>query len=162
MSNIKLPTKFTYATAESITGGRLQSFFTEENGSSSYFIGGVTAYTTNAKVAILNVDEEVARESNSVCSKTARDMAIGCHKLFGADVSIATTGYVQEYIFNEVEYDPVVYIAVYIKNINTTEIGIQEEAIFQKRILLPKENDRESNILLATQYALSFVEHILK
>ena len=141
--------ELTYATAESITGGRLQSFFTELNGSSSYFMGGICAYTTEVKVSILNVDADVAHRNNSVCKKTVEHMAKGCYSLFGADISISTTGYVQGFVFEGKKHLPEMHIAIYDARFDETH---------HIHHFLPEENNRAENLIIARDLALEFLK----
>lgn len=142
-----------YSTAESITGGRLQAEFTSKSGSSEYFAGGVTAYSTDIKVKLLDVNEATARLSNSVCDAIAIDMAQGCQKMFDTDVALATTGYVQGFSFEGKDFEPVVIVAVFHKS---------EFDMKVKRITLPKDGTRESNLELATNLALDFLIEVQK
>lgn len=100
----------TVATAESITGGRLQALFTRTPGSSDVFLGGITAYSINNKVELLGVDREKAAEVNCVSDFVAHEMAIGAKNQFDSFLSIATTGYEMEYEFNDEILSPVTYV----------------------------------------------------
>lgn len=81
--------------AESITGGRVQALVTSVSGASEYFIGGVTAYTLEQKVALLGVDAAHAAAVNGVSERVAGEMACGACRLFRADLAVATTGYAE-------------------------------------------------------------------
>lgn len=106
----------TLSVAESLTGGNLQSVFTSIDGSSKFFMGGVTAYNLFQKVNLLKVDQENAMLCNCVSAQTATEMAIGVSDLMGSDYSIATTGYV---VPDENYKTPFAYISVYDKALNT-------------------------------------------
>lgn len=142
----------TYATAESITGGRLQAHFTCENGSSNFFLGGVTAYSTDVKVNLLGVDKDVALKNNSVCEQTAIEMAIGCFKMFRADYSIATTGYVQGFVFDSKRFEPEMHVAIFCS---------KTDRVYHKHVKLPIMSDRDANLKKATSIALSFLDSVL-
>lgn len=148
-----LPTHLTYASAESITGGRVQSFFTTESGSSNYFVGGICAYSTDIKISVLGVTESVARETNSVCEQVAKEMALGCRELFGADVSIATTGYVQGFKFDGEEFKPVAHVAVFIAG----QLPIHTITLHP-----PVDGTREENLKYVTEETLKFVESVVQ
>lgn len=83
------------AVAESLTGGRVQALVTGVSGASEYFLGGVTAYALERKVALLGVDAAHAAEANGVSERVAGEMAGGACRLFGADLALATTGYAE-------------------------------------------------------------------
>lgn len=85
----------TLAAAESITGGRVQALITGVSGASDYFVGGVTAYAREQKVALLGVDDAHAATFNCVSERVAGEMAVGACRLFKADVAVATTGYAE-------------------------------------------------------------------
>ena len=82
----------TVAVAESCTGGLVASRITDVSGSSEYMLGGVVAYANEIKQRLLGVPPEVLAEHGAVSEETARAMAAGARKLFGADYGVATTG----------------------------------------------------------------------
>jgi len=82
----------TAASAESLTGGRLAVLLTEIPGSSEVFRGGVVAYATDLKVAVLGVPEAVVEQHGVVSAECARAMAQGVRRLTGATYGLSTTG----------------------------------------------------------------------
>ncbi len=78
--------------AESCTGGLLAGRLTERSGSSAYLAGGVVAYSDEAKVALLKVPAQLIERHGAVSPETARAMAAGALRCFGADVGCAVTG----------------------------------------------------------------------
>ena len=82
----------TVATAESLTGGNVSSRITAISGSSGYFLGGIVAYSNEAKASLLGVSEETLATRGAVSAECAREMAEGARRAFGADVAVATTG----------------------------------------------------------------------
>jgi PncC family amidohydrolase len=82
----------TLATAESITGGLIGSRITDIPGSSDYFLGGIIAYSNDAKVRLLGVSEETLTAHGAVSDAVAREMAQGARHRLGADVAVAVTG----------------------------------------------------------------------
>ncbi len=80
------------AVAESCTGGLVGHWITEIPGSSDYFLGGVIAYSNQAKEHLLGVHHSTLLQHGAVSEATAREMAAGVRKLLGADVSLAVTG----------------------------------------------------------------------
>jgi len=82
----------TIATAESCTGGLVAQKITDVPGSSAYFLGGVVAYSNEAKQALLGVPEPLLVEHGAVSRQVALAMARGARERFGASVGVATTG----------------------------------------------------------------------
>jgi PncC family amidohydrolase len=82
----------TVATAESLTGGNVSARITAISGSSSYFLGGIVAYSNAAKASLLGVAEETLATRGAVSAECAREMAEGARRAFGADLAVATTG----------------------------------------------------------------------
>lgn len=85
----------TIAVAESLTCGLVQDRLGSVSGSSSYLVGGITAYNIDQKVNLLGVNREHAQSCNCVSQLVADEMAMGVCKLFGADIGIGTTGYAE-------------------------------------------------------------------
>lgn len=82
----------TFATGESVTGGWVGQRATSVPGSSTTFLGGIIAYSPEAKVRRLGVRPETLREFGPVSEEVAREMAIGAREEFGADFGVSTTG----------------------------------------------------------------------
>jgi nicotinamide-nucleotide amidase len=82
----------TLATAESLTGGLLGGRVTVVAGSGDYYLGGVVSYATEAKTALLGVDEDLLATEGPVSEAAAGAMAEGARRAFGADLGLATTG----------------------------------------------------------------------
>jgi len=80
------------ATAESLTGGLVGGRVTTVPGASDYYRGGVVAYATEAKVAVLGVDQKLLDEHGPASEPVAAAMAEGARLAFAADVGLATTG----------------------------------------------------------------------
>jgi nicotinamide-nucleotide amidase len=85
----------TLAVAESLTAGHVQARVASIAGASGYFLGGVTAYTLEQKVAWLGVDRAAAAAVDCVSAEIATQMARGVAERFSADVGVATTGYAE-------------------------------------------------------------------
>lgn len=98
MPNLKalmLEKRLTLAVAESVTCGHLQARIGAISGASSFFLGGVTAYSLEQKIRHLGVPRELAEPVDCVSEAVAVAMAQGARKLFGAAIAAATTGYAE-------------------------------------------------------------------
>lgn len=85
--------KLVLAAAESCTGGMLASLVTDVEGMSSCFHCGVTAYSAEAKTALLGVPAGLIERHGAVSAEAARAMAEGMRERSGADVVVAITGF---------------------------------------------------------------------
>ncbi len=79
--------------AESVTSGYLQFSFSQMKDASEFYKGGLTAYTLEEKVNLLNVDKTEAEKVDCVSQNIADQMAFNVAKLFNSDWGIAVTGY---------------------------------------------------------------------
>jgi PncC family amidohydrolase len=82
----------TFATAESCTGGLISDRITNIPGSSDYFLGGIVAYSYEAKVALLNVSWDTLNTKGAVSQETVLEMARGARKVLGAIIAVSVTG----------------------------------------------------------------------
>jgi len=82
----------TLATAESCTGGLLGHRLTNVAGSSAYYLGGVVAYSYEAKERLLGVQHETLAAHGAVSEETAREMARGARDRLHASIAVAITG----------------------------------------------------------------------
>jgi PncC family amidohydrolase len=82
----------TVAVAESVTGGLIGSRLTDVAGSSDYFMGGVVAYSNDAKVKLLAVRRETLARCGAVSEETALEMAEGVRRAFGTDIGLSVSG----------------------------------------------------------------------
>jgi nicotinamide-nucleotide amidase len=80
------------ALAESCTAGLMAARLTERPGSSDYVIGGVVAYSNEAKADLLGVDPALIERHGAVSPEVAEAMADGALERFGADTALAITG----------------------------------------------------------------------
>ena len=85
------------AVAESLTGGWLCSALVSVPGASAVVLGGVVAYATPLKSALLGVDTELLRQRGPVDPAVAEQMARGVRTACAVDgrpaeIGIATTG----------------------------------------------------------------------
>src|SRR6185503_9889464 len=82
----------TVATGESCTGGLLAARLTAVAGSSDYVLGGVVAYSNDAKQKMLDVPAALLREHGAVSEPVARALAAGAAQRLGASFGIGITG----------------------------------------------------------------------
>lgn len=82
----------TLATAESLTGGLLATLLTDVPGASRSYLGGVVAYATSVKQAVLGVPQAVVDEYGVVSAACAEAMARGVRDRTGATYGLSTTG----------------------------------------------------------------------
>ena len=82
----------TLALAESCTGGLLGHWLTDIPGSSEYFLGGIVAYSYDAKERLLGVHHDTLYGHGAVSRETAQEMALGARRALGADYGLAITG----------------------------------------------------------------------
>ncbi|MDR3599431.1 MAG: competence/damage-inducible protein A [Desulfosporosinus sp.] len=84
--------RLTIATAESCTGGLLGAAFTQEPGSSEFYLGGVVSYSNSVKQGLLGVSEENLKNFGAVSEEVAKQMAEGIRSKVGSDLALSTTG----------------------------------------------------------------------
>ncbi len=82
----------TVATAESLTAGLISATFAAVPGASAALRGGVTAYATCAKAAVLQVPRHVLDKHGAVSAACAEAMAQAVRNLFGATWGVSATG----------------------------------------------------------------------
>jgi len=85
--------KQSLAVMESLTGGLLSSTITDSTESSSYFIGGVTAYNIKLQEQ-MGVPHETIEHYGAISEETARAMAHAIRERLGADFGLGITGVV--------------------------------------------------------------------
>ncbi|QGP92793.1 Putative competence-damage inducible protein [Neomoorella glycerini] len=84
--------RLTLAIAESCTGGLLAHRVTNIPGSSDYFLGGMVAYSNEAKIKFLGVEEETLAAHGAVSPEVAAAMAQGVRRAFAAGIGVGITG----------------------------------------------------------------------
>jgi nicotinamide-nucleotide amidase len=80
------------ATAESCTGGLVSAAITDIAGSSDVFDRGFVTYSYPAKVALLDVPQQLLVAHGAVSEPVARAMAEGALRASDADLAVAVTG----------------------------------------------------------------------
>jgi len=82
----------TIALAESITGGLVGSMITDVPDSSEYFLASLVAYSNEAKMRLLAVNETTLQASGAVSEEAVKEMAEGVRGVVGSDIGAACTG----------------------------------------------------------------------
>jgi PncC family amidohydrolase len=80
------------AVAESCTGGLIGHWLTNVAGSSTYYMGSVTAYAYETKVRILGVSWDTLEKYGAVSEETVLEMARGVRLALVADIGISVSG----------------------------------------------------------------------
>jgi len=84
---------FTLSVAESCSAGGISSCICSVSGSSSYFLGGIIAYSNESKIRDLGVLREDINIFTEVSKEVALQMSEGVSNRFSSDFSVSTTGY---------------------------------------------------------------------
>jgi nicotinamide-nucleotide amidase len=82
----------TVGVAESLTGGLLGATLTQSPGASDVFRGGIVAYATDLKGALLGVSEQLLSDEGAVSAQVAAAMAAGVRERLGTTYGLALTG----------------------------------------------------------------------
>lgn len=144
VGKILLERQETLSVAESCTGGGLGSMLTEVSGSSSYFMGGIIAYSNQVKIEQLGVSEEFLTEYGAVSAIVARQMAKGVQKKLKTDWSISVTGIAGPTGATENKPVGLVYLA----------IANPEKQVESYELRLGEKRGREAIRFLTNCYAL--------
>ena len=83
---------WTFATAESCTGGQIAARITALPGASNVYRGGVVSYWTDVKAGVLGVPRELLDTYGAVSEPCARSMAENARRITGADIGLSVTG----------------------------------------------------------------------
>jgi nicotinamide-nucleotide amidase len=80
------------AIAESSTGGLISATLLAVPGASAYFLGGAVAYTRQAKIMLLGLDEAALTEFRPATERHALLLARGARTRFAASWGLGETG----------------------------------------------------------------------
>ncbi len=80
------------AVAESCTGGLIGNLITNNSGSSTYYLGSITAYAYRAKVRLLGVSWDTLEKFGAVSKETVEEMALGIRHILSADIGLSVSG----------------------------------------------------------------------
>ena len=135
---------WTLGLGESCTGGLVGHRITQVAGSSEYLLGGVVAYSDQAKQAILGVDPDTLAAHGAVSAETAMEMAQGARLAFSAHVGLSVTGIAGPGGGSEAKPVGLTYVGVI-----TPEVERVERYLWS--------GDRQSNKEAAAQAALELL-----
>jgi nicotinamide-nucleotide amidase len=141
--------KLTLAIAESCTGGLLGHRLTNVSGSSRYLMGGVVAYSNEAKIRFLGVQPDVLEREGAVSEATAAAMATGVRDRFQTDLGVSITGIAGPTGGTPEKPVGLVYIAL-----------ADKRQVRVKRLQFAR--DRGGNKLLSSQAALNLIRLTLQ
>ena len=82
----------TLGVVESATGGLMSHRITNVPGSSDYYKGSVTAYSSETKIKVVGVKEDTINTYGEVSHQVAKEMAEGGRKALAVDICLADTG----------------------------------------------------------------------
>ena len=88
----KLLAGHTIATAESCTGGGLATRLTDRAGSSAYFLGGIVAYSNQAKIELVGVPASLIERFGAVSTEVAEALADGAAQRLRTEIGVGITG----------------------------------------------------------------------
>jgi PncC family amidohydrolase len=80
---------FLLASAESCTGGLVGHRLTDVPGSSAYYLGGITAYSNQAKQRLLGIRTDTLLNYGAVSEAVALEMARGVRQALSSDFPLA-------------------------------------------------------------------------
>lgn len=83
---------YTFASAESCTGGNIAHAVTTVAGCSDVYVGSVVSYSNSVKTGLLGVSPEVLENDGAVSEPVVRAMVEGVRRATGADCAVATSG----------------------------------------------------------------------
>lgn len=92
VGRILIDHKATISVAESCTGGHLAHQFTQNAGSSAYFLGGILSYANQVKMDQLGVSAEILTTTGAVSEECIKAMALGVQQRLGSTYALATSG----------------------------------------------------------------------
>ncbi len=84
--------KLTISVAESCTGGLLAHNLTRLANSSKYFQMGLTTYSNQAKIKILNVNNNIIKKYGAVSKECCKAMVQNLSKISNSKINVSITG----------------------------------------------------------------------
>ncbi len=92
VAELLIKNQLTLALAESCSGGLLSSMVTDIPGSSDFYLGGVVAYSGEAKTGILGLERSLLEKEGQVSESVAMAMAEAARAIFKSDLAVGVTG----------------------------------------------------------------------
>ena len=129
-------------TAESCTGGSVAAKLVSVPGSSSYFQGGIVAYSNEIKEQVLHVNHNTLSTYGAVSEETVKEMVDGALVAMNANIAVAISGIAGPDGGSPEKPVGTIWICVGDRNSKVT-------------FLLKAGKDRTRNIESATYYALN-------
>ena len=84
--------KLTISVAESCTGGLLAHNLTKLANSSKYFQMGLTTYSNQSKIKILNVNKNIIERYGAVSNECCKAMVLNLSKISKSKINVSITG----------------------------------------------------------------------
>jgi len=138
----------TLSAAESCTGGLISHLLTILPCASTFFNGGLVAYSIEFKKKILGVSSKTISRHGVVSKETAREMAEKIRALAKTDFSLSTTGNLGPDVLEDKEKG-LIYTAV-----------SKEGKTFSRELRLKgnREQNKEEASLIALRFLIEIVE----
>ncbi|OGW36342.1 MAG: hypothetical protein A2Y97_05955 [Nitrospirae bacterium RBG_13_39_12] len=137
----------TLSVAESCTGGLISHYLTTVPGASTFFRGGIVAYSVEMKKEILGISSKTISRHGMVSEETAKEMAERVRIMAETDFSLSTTGNLGPEVLEDKDKG-LVYIAV-----------CKRGGTFSKELRL--KGEREVIKEKATLEALKFLNELI-
>ena len=148
LGNVLMSKGKTIAVAESCTGGLFCNTVTNIPGSSAFFLGGIIAYSNEAKTQVLGVPAEAMANHGAVSAKTALAMAFGALDHLASDIAVAITGIAGPSGGSEAKPVGTVFIAV-----ASEENMVTQEFHFSG----PRAEIKQQSVNAAIELAINFL-----
>ena len=84
--------KLTISVVESCTGGLLAYNLSKLANSSKYFQMGLTTYSNQSKISILNINKNIIRKYGAVSSQCCKSMVQNLSKISKSKINVSITG----------------------------------------------------------------------
>jgi PncC family amidohydrolase len=144
---------WTICAAESCTGGLILSRLTDIPGSSVYVVGGIVAYSNEAKKQFLGVPAALLDAHGAVSAQVAAAMAQGALAAFDSEIAVSVTGIAGPGGGSADKPVGLTYIAAAGRD------GIVADGVIARRFLW--EGDRVANKAASADAALRLVLEII-
>lgn len=112
--------ELTVSCCESASGGALASLLCETEGASSFFKGGIIAYSNEIKVNVVKIPQTIIDNHGAISEPTAKLMSENANRIFKTDICIAITG--NSSAVNTIENQPSCFYYVAITIIDKTYV----------------------------------------